>query len=198
MANLILFNFIPRFTKYAEPRFNIKTTSYQYRKSHCGDKTILRPSYLHNGISYTGKMTSLYWIRALNAGSIKLQNMGVCIKLFWFLYTPWKETSLSLTHWSLARLISILKIWFPRIFLTNIKSISNLFPTGLPTDSQNLLRSLLDVVMGNVANSIWYITSSMDNGLFITKAVGLLYISTHILGKWYSYCTRIKLIPTIL
>ena len=25
---------------------------------------ILRPSYLHNGISYTGKITSLYWIRA--------------------------------------------------------------------------------------------------------------------------------------
>ena len=46
-------------------RFNIKMTSYQYRKSHCGDKTILRPSYLHNGISYTGKMASLYWIRAL-------------------------------------------------------------------------------------------------------------------------------------
>ena len=44
---------------------NIKMPSYLYRKSHCGDKTILRPSYLHNGISYTGKMTSLYWIRAL-------------------------------------------------------------------------------------------------------------------------------------
>ena len=44
--------------------FNIKIPSYQYRKSHCGDKTILRPSYLHNGISYTGKKTSLYWIRA--------------------------------------------------------------------------------------------------------------------------------------
>ena len=39
-------------------------SSYQYRKSHCGDKTILRPSYLHNGISYTGKTTSLYWIGA--------------------------------------------------------------------------------------------------------------------------------------
>ena len=38
--------------------------SCQYRKSHCGDKTILRPSYLHNGISYTGNTTSLYWIRA--------------------------------------------------------------------------------------------------------------------------------------
>ena len=46
------------------PWFNIKMSSYQYRKSHCGDKTILRPSYLHNGISYTGKITSLYWIRA--------------------------------------------------------------------------------------------------------------------------------------
>ena len=39
--------------------------SYQYRKSHCGDKTILRPLYLHNGISYTGKTTSLYLIGAL-------------------------------------------------------------------------------------------------------------------------------------
>ena len=45
------------------PWFNIKMSSYQYRNSHCGDKTILRPSYLHNGIPYTGKMTSLYWIR---------------------------------------------------------------------------------------------------------------------------------------
>ena len=51
---------------YAGGWFNIKMPSYQYRKSHCGDKTILRPSYLHNGTPYTGKMmTSLYWIRGL-------------------------------------------------------------------------------------------------------------------------------------
>ena len=43
--------------------FSIKMSSNQYRKSHCGDKRILRPSYLHNGISYTGKTASLYWIR---------------------------------------------------------------------------------------------------------------------------------------
>ena len=49
------------------PWFNIKMSSYQYRKTNCGDKTILRLSYLHNRISYTGKMTSLYWIRALVA-----------------------------------------------------------------------------------------------------------------------------------
>ena len=45
--------------------FNTKMSSYQYRKSHCGDKTVVRLSYLHNGISYTGKMSSLYWIGAL-------------------------------------------------------------------------------------------------------------------------------------
>ena len=52
--------------KTSGPRFNIKMTSFQYRKSHCGDKMILRPSYLHNGITCTGKTTSLYWIGAQN------------------------------------------------------------------------------------------------------------------------------------
>ena len=46
-------------TERSGPWFNIRTSSYQYRESHCGDKTILRPSYLHNGIFYTGKITSL-------------------------------------------------------------------------------------------------------------------------------------------
>ena len=47
------------------PRFNTKMSSY--RKSHCGDTTVVRSSYLHNGISYTGKMTSSYWISRQNA-----------------------------------------------------------------------------------------------------------------------------------
>ena len=47
---------------YSGPWFTIKMLSYQYRNSHCGDKTTLRPSYLYNGISYPGKMTPLYWI----------------------------------------------------------------------------------------------------------------------------------------
>ena len=41
--------------------FNISMFSYQYKKSHCGDKTIIRSSYLHNGISYAGKMTCSCW-----------------------------------------------------------------------------------------------------------------------------------------
>ena len=46
-----------------EPWINIKMLSYQYTKSYCGDKTVVRSSYLHTGISYTGKMSSLYWFR---------------------------------------------------------------------------------------------------------------------------------------
>ena len=45
------------------PWFNIKM-SYLYRKSHCGYKTVKRSSNHHNGISYAGKTSSLYWIRA--------------------------------------------------------------------------------------------------------------------------------------
>ena len=66
--------------KCAGPWFNIKMTSYHYRKSLCGDKTVVRSSYLHNGISYTGKMTSLYWIRALFVsmfGRIYVQNIAM-------------------------------------------------------------------------------------------------------------------------
>ena len=46
---------------------NIKLSSYQCRKSHCGYKTTERSSYLHNGISYTARTTSLYWIDPLEA-----------------------------------------------------------------------------------------------------------------------------------
>ena len=69
------------------PWFNIETPPCQYRKSHYGDKMILRPSYLHNGISHTGKMTSFYWITAQVLVSSKRGfnyphhiNMGKCYK----------------------------------------------------------------------------------------------------------------------
>ena len=62
------------------PRFNIKMLSYQYRKYHCGDKTVVRSSYLHNRISCTGKITSLYWIRAQTFRNI----------FQWYLYKRYK------------------------------------------------------------------------------------------------------------
>ena len=61
----------------------IRMSSYQYRKSHCGDKTVVRSSYLHNGISYTGKMTSLYWIRAHDiSGSPIESRWGYRVQIF--------------------------------------------------------------------------------------------------------------------
>ena len=45
------------------PWFNIKMSSYhyQYRKSHCGDKTVARSFYPHNMISYTSPWRDLHW-----------------------------------------------------------------------------------------------------------------------------------------
>ena len=72
------------------PRFNIKMSSYRYRKSHCGDKTVVRSSYLHNGISYTSKMSSLYWIGAQYSYDYELP------KCLW-------NGRLPFTRWSLWR-----------------------------------------------------------------------------------------------
>ena len=69
-------------TAWPGPWFNIKMSSYQYRKSHCGDKMILWPSYLHNGISYTGKTASLYWI---GAQDLAILDTPKPIS-FWFIY----------------------------------------------------------------------------------------------------------------
>ena len=44
---------------------SIKRCHLNSRKSHCGDKMVIRFSYLHSGISYTGKTSCLYWIRPL-------------------------------------------------------------------------------------------------------------------------------------
>ena len=54
-----------------------KMPSAQYMNSLCGDKVVLLPSYLHNGISFTVNTTSLYWIRA--QGWTKLASWQISI-----------------------------------------------------------------------------------------------------------------------
>ena len=57
------------FTRYCQPFWitepgpllNIKTVFPRYGDSHVKGKTVVRPSYLYHGNSYTSKMTSLYW-----------------------------------------------------------------------------------------------------------------------------------------
>ena len=55
---------------HLDPNSTKKTTSYQYKKSYCRDKIIIRSYYLNNGMSYTGKMASLYWTNLLDHNSI--------------------------------------------------------------------------------------------------------------------------------
>ena len=54
--------------------FNINMPFYHYRKSHCVYRTFLWLSYLHSGISYTGKTTSLYSLRAWSFGLFLLRS----------------------------------------------------------------------------------------------------------------------------
>ena len=87
-------------------------SSYQYRKYHCGDKTVLWWSYLHNGISYTGKTASLYWIRTLGSeqnGSLPSALLMLNTSVF------------TLTHWGRVTQICVGK-------LTNIGSDNGLSP----------------------------------------------------------------------
>ena len=74
------------------PRFNIKMSSYRYRKSHCGDKTVVRSSYLHNGISYTSKMSSLYWIGAQDVIAVHMQTKSEKYLLYYIMryFIYWK------------------------------------------------------------------------------------------------------------
>ena len=53
---------IPLDLLHTEPRpwFSINMSSYPHKKSHCGDKTVVRSSHFHNGISKTGKMAGTF------------------------------------------------------------------------------------------------------------------------------------------
>ena len=43
------------------PWFNINMASYLFKIFHCGNKMVVRSSYLHSEISYTGNKSPLYW-----------------------------------------------------------------------------------------------------------------------------------------
>ena len=66
--------------------FNIKMI-YQYMTSwECGDKTVVRPSCLNNGNSYTGETVLLYWMWVVVGGFSKVMatfnHVGESFNLF--------------------------------------------------------------------------------------------------------------------
>ena len=73
------------YTIQSGSRFNMKMSSYQYMKCHCGVKMVVRSSYLHNGISDAGKMTPLYWIRTLE--HLEIATFYLLVTGFFFLFS---------------------------------------------------------------------------------------------------------------
>ena len=106
--------------KMANPRFTIKMTSYQYRKSYCGDKTVVRSSYLHNGISYTGKISSLYWIGALHSISLEIFHLKFKFYIFYFILTH-----IMMTKWWMQNFVlmifNVLFIFFMFVIFNGIR-----------------------------------------------------------------------------
>ena len=102
------------------PRFNIKMSSYQYRKSHCGDKTVVRSSYLHNGIPYTGKTTSLYWIRAMDTSASQITDNS----LFRLTISNTSKVHLTGPFWKESNGYGWMRIVFP----CHDTTMSNRFP----------------------------------------------------------------------
>ena len=68
-------------------------SSYQYNNPHCGDKTVVRSSYLHDGILFTGEMASLYGISPLEAISTLSFQPCLLIGRFRFSYDNTRNTT---------------------------------------------------------------------------------------------------------
>ena len=134
---------------WPEPRFNIKMASYQYRKSHCWDKTVIRSSYLHNGISYTGKMTSLYWIRDQWFST----QTGCNVESGHFSFFMLTGTSHWTNNWSVRDLRShvVMLMWCH----CNMKFYENLFHT---TSLSDLPPHYSDVMTGAMVYQITSLT----------------------------------------
>ena len=103
----------------------IKMLSYQYRNSHCGYKMIWRLSDLYNGISFTGRMTSLCWIRALAPVPLSIfrsnSKFDENSERFSFEYT-WPITTIFCTRHDSDTVVTCAKYRCdrPRIFYTRV------------------------------------------------------------------------------
>ena len=93
-------------------------TSFQYRKSHCGDKTNLRPSYLHNGISYTGKIVGNPIVKIRRSYDLLISTMEIPILVRWHLYIesePWfqqQKDGCQQCAYGFHFMMSISEMWF--------------------------------------------------------------------------------------
>ena len=90
------------------------------RKSYCGDKTILWQSYLHNGISYNGKITSWYWIR-VQCIPLNMPRVGTLD------FCGWLSPILPILFRITCRITVIMSIvWIPYVSEVTLKDMGKL------------------------------------------------------------------------
>ena len=161
-------------------------SSYQYRKSHCGDKTVVRSSYLHNGISYIGKMSSLYWIRAQVAREQTSSASGA-----WRSVKKWR----ALLDWPILAKTKLGNMFHSLRPVTRICVIelgchcssNGLSPVRWQAITWNGSDVLLTGPLGTVFNEIWInlLRFSLKNGFenVVWKMVAMLFRSQWV--SWY-------------
>ena len=122
--------------------FNIKMTSYQYRKSHLGDKTILRP-----------------YDRRIPTIGFPILYLITCFNLFWknilsVMYADWGPLHLSLAVCYIFRLLIplIRKTWFYKDCNRNCKNPVLDVKRTLGTSNQAIYYNLLSIYFSSFIN----------------------------------------------
>ena len=167
------------------PWFNIKMSSYQYRKSHCGDKTILRPSYLHNGIFYTGKKISLYWIRPQTSSRIQATlslSLSLIMTLTFTLIYISLPHAYSLVEWGVG------SPWWAWIPLTNIgpPQVTSIFGVdcrGTPTHPPRIQQACLTNIHSSIVIQILD-PFILKHSYFLDYSIHVAHFMCHIINIW--------------
>ena len=112
-------------------------SSYQYRRSHCGDKTILWLSYLHNGISYTGRrhlyiesgpwclLNCMRWDMSLRWPLLTLLSWHLILYLFYV--CPSIHPSICSSSHQCDKNFLLIFLWFINVCIYNYLSFSDSF-----------------------------------------------------------------------
>ena len=160
--------------------FTIKMPSYQYRKSHCHDNTILSTQW----ISYTGKMAFLYWIRSLD-----INNHSMGYEGWESLLLVWQRISAT---WVVEKLHQM-HIYFcisskeKKISTTRVKSVSQAqYVAKLIRAQEELIECVALVTMDNAmvtsltVMSLHSVTAPPSPGMKLTM---LRWLTWHLLLK---------------
>ena len=79
--------------------FQFINTLVVFYKWRLNQQTVIRSSYLHNGISYTGKIAALYWTNSLLLPSVKTSEHLLLQKSkYWHHVIRWLSARLQYLH----------------------------------------------------------------------------------------------------